>query len=362
MRIGLLAPPWAAVPPSTYGGTESMVAALAGALAAMGHDVVLFATADSRCPVTRRWVYDQAQAPMGRTPAEARQAVRGYQALRDCDIIHDHTLLGPLLTVEGPPAVTTIHSPFTPELRDLYRAAARRVPVIAISRSQRAEAPEIPVAAVIHHGIDPGAFPVGAGGGGYLMFLGRMAPEKGAHRAIDVARRVGRPLVIAAKMREPEERRYFDEWVQPQLGSGIEYAGEVGPEEKVALLGGADAFLNPIAWPEPFGLVMLEALACGTPVITFASGAAPEIIDSGRTGFLCRDEEDMAAAVERIGTLSRADCRSAVEGYFSAQRMARDYLALYRAVLAQPADGQTPPSSLERGLIEPGLIGSARRP
>jgi glycosyltransferase involved in cell wall biosynthesis len=333
MRIGLIAPPWVPVPPTGYGGTEGVVDCLARGLQAAGEDVVLFATGDSTCQVPRQWAYDHPQAPMGLDVAEARHLVRAYQALADRDVIHDHTLLGPFFAGGNPSVVTTNHGPFTSELREIYGAVAHRVPIIAISRSQRAEAPELPIAAVIHHGIDPEAFPVGTGGGGYLLFLGRMTPEKGVHRAIEVARRVGLPLVIAAKMREPDEHRYFAECVEPHLRPGIDYVGEVHQDDKLALLGGARALLNPITWAEPFGLVMVEALACGTPVLTFPNGAAPEIVEHGRTGFHCRDVQSMAAAVQQIDLLDRADCRAAVEGHFSSRRMVDEHLVLYRALL-----------------------------
>lgn len=333
MRIGLIAPPWVTVPPTGYGGTERVVDRLARGLQGADHDVVLFTIGDSTCPVPRRWVYEQAQEPMGVDMAEARHLVRAYRALADCDVIHDHTLLGPFFSAGKTPVVTTNHGPFTSDLREIYGAIATRVPIIAISRSQRAEAPELPITAVIHHGIDPEAFPVGTGDGGYLLFLGRMAPEKGAHRAIEVARRAGLPLVIAAKMREPAERRYFSESVEPHLGPGIKYVGEIHQDDKLALLGGARALLNPISWAEPFGLVMVEALACGTPVLTFPNGAAPEIVEHGRTGWWCQDVDSMAAAVEQIDLLDRTDCRAAVEGHFSSRRMVDEHLVLYRSLL-----------------------------
>jgi glycosyltransferase involved in cell wall biosynthesis len=345
MRIGLIAPPWVPVPPIGYGGTEGVVDRLARGLQSAGEDVVLFTTGDSTCPVPRRWVYEQPQEPMGIDVAEARHLARAYQALADCDVIHDHTLLGPFIAPGDLPVVTTHHGPFTPEFREIYGAVASRASIIAISRSQRAEAPELPIAAVIHHGIDPEAFPVGTGGGGYLLFLGRMAPEKGAHRAIEVARRAGLPLVIAAKMRDPEELGYFSECVKPHLGPAIEYVGEVHQDDKLALLGGARALLNPITWAEPFGLVMVEALACGTPVLTFPNGAAPEIIEHGRTGWWCQDVDGMAAAARQIDLLDRADCRAAVEGHFSSRRMVDEHLVVYRSIL------QEGPSALSRRMV-----------
>jgi len=203
--------------------------------------------------------------------------------------------------------------------------------VVAISHSQRRAAPEVPVAAVIHHGVDPASFPVSPGTGGYVMFLGRMNPDKGAHRAIAVARAAGKQIVLAAKMWEPAKRRYFTECVEPLLGPDAVYVGDVGGVRKLGLLANAEALLNPIRWPEPFGLVMIEALVCGTPVLTFAEGAAPEIVEHGRSGFLCDDEDDMAAAVATCARLvDRAESRARVEACFSTERMVADHLTRVR--------------------------------
>jgi glycosyltransferase involved in cell wall biosynthesis len=235
--------------------------------------------------------------------------------------------------------VTTAHGEFTPELRQHYAAIATAgLSVVAISHSQRRTVPEVPVAAVIHHGIDPATFPVGQGAGGYVMFLGRMHPAKGAHRAIAVAKATHKPIILAAKMREPAERRYFTECVQPLLGDDAVFVGEVGGRHKLDLLANAEALLNPIRWPEPFGLVMIEALACGTPVLSFAEGAAPEIVEHGRSGFLCEDEDDMAAAVDLVPSLDRANCRARVEAAFTTDRMVRDHLTLYRRIIDCPLD------------------------
>lgn len=338
MRVGIIAPPWVPVPPVRYGGTELMLDGLARGLAAAGHEVVLFATGDSTCPVERRWVHEcAADVAMGASVPEIRHVVHAYAALADCDVIHDHTLVGALYAGRFPDlaVVTTNHGPFNAELCDVYAAAADRVPVIAISASQAATAPDsVWLAGVIHHGLDVDQFPVGHGDGGYLLFLGRMAPEKGARTAAAVARASGRRLLIAAKMREPLEQRYFDEQVRPLLGDGVEMLGEVGWDQKLELLGGAQALINPIRWPEPFGLVMIEALACGTPVLTFPEGAAPEIVDHGVTGFLCDDDADMLARVDELGDLDRAVCRAAAKERFSNERMAADHVELYRRLVS----------------------------
>lgn len=172
-----------------------------------------------------------------------------------------------------------------------------------------------------------------------MLFLGRMSPIKGAHRSIRVARAAGRPILLAAKMWEPAERHYFEAMVEPLLGADATYLGEVNGAEKVDLLGGAEALLNPIRWPEPFGLVMIEALACGTPVLSFAEGAAPEIVEHGRTGFLCLDEDDMAARLRRIDELDRAACRASAEARFTTERMVAEHVDLYRRVIARHNSG-----------------------
>jgi len=338
MRIAQIAPPWTPVPPPLYGGIELVVDLLSRGLQASGHEVLLFTTGDSTSPVPKRWVLPVAEGNrIGAAVPELRHVVHAYEAVQGMDIVHDHTVFGPLYAERFPqlPVVTTNHGPFNAELTDLYRIVADRVPIICVSHDQRATAPTIPVARVIHHGIEAGAFPVGSGEGGYCLFLGRMAPDKGARRAIEACRKAGVPLMLAAKMREASERAYFESEVEPLLDDDVRYLGEVPHPEKLALLGAAMALVNPVRWHEPFGLVVTESLACGTPVVSFRDGAAPEIIDDGRTGFLCADESEMADAIGRIGEIDRAACRAAVEGYFSVERMVNDHIDLYEQILSQ---------------------------
>jgi glycosyltransferase involved in cell wall biosynthesis len=339
MRIGVIAPPWAPIPPVLYGGIELIVDQLATGYQAAGHEVLLFTTGDSTCAVPRRHHLDQSEGSrMNHSGPEIRHVLAAYDAMVEwgADIVHDHTLAGPVLAANGQPpfaVVTTMHNQFGPELSDIYRRVVGRVPIIAISHAQRRPVPDLPIARVIHHGLEPSAFPIGSGDGDYCLFLGRMSPDKGPHRAMEAAFKAGMRLIMAAKMRDPWEFDYFDDYVRPYLNEDIQYLGEVAHERKLELLAGARALLFPIRWNEPFGMVMIEALACGTPVLAFPEGAVPEVIEDGRTGFLCRDVADMAEAIGRIDRLDRADCRNAVEGYFSTGRMVREHLELFETLV-----------------------------
>jgi len=339
VRIAIIAPPWVPVPPPAYGGTEAVLDNLCRGLQAAGHDVLLYATGDSTCDVLVGWTLDRAAGTvMTGAATELHHVVDAYREIErwGADIVHDHTLVGPVYAPRfDVPVVTTNHGPFDGELAALYRAIADTVPVIAISHHHARTAHDIPVAAVIHHGIDVDSFPLGDGDGGYALFLGRMSPDKGVHVAARVARDAGMPLRIAAKMREPAERVYFEEHVAPLLGHGVEYVGEVGGDDKLDLLANACCLLNPLAWPEPFGMVMIEALACGTPVVATPAGSVPEIITDGVTGFIAADEGALAAALERASELDRRRCRKEAAERFSTERMVRDHVDLY-ARLARP--------------------------
>jgi glycosyltransferase involved in cell wall biosynthesis len=339
MRIALIAPPWVPVPPPAYGGTEAVLDTLARGLRHAGHDVVLAASGDSTCPVQRTWLYERAQTSvLGNTYVELRHALHAHDTFADdgVDVVHDHTVAGPLLSERFAhhAVVTTNHGPFTADVIGLYRWTVGRVPIVAISHHQAAGAGSLPIAAVIHHGVDTSAFPIGAGRGDYALFLGRMSPDKGVADAIRIARAAGMPLRIAAKMHEPAEHQYFRAEIEPLLGGDVVYLGEVGGADKVALIGDAVALLNPLRWEEPFGMCMIEALACGTPVVATPRGAVPEIVDDGVTGFVRAGESALVAALERVQGVDRRACRAAVEQRFSMQRMARDHIAFYERVVA----------------------------
>lgn len=354
MRIGILAPPWVAVPPSRYGGSEQVIDDLARGLVALGHEVLLFTLGESTCPVPRASLYERGRLPIGTTVPELAHAIAGYQALADLDIVHDHTLVGPLIAArhEGlPPVVVTNHGAFTAETAPIFTEIARSAAVVAISRSQRATAPEVPVTAVVPHGIDLQRYALGLEPDDFLLFVGRMSPDKGLDTAIRVARRAGRRLLVICKMWEAEEQAYFRDVIQPLLGDDVEILPEQPPEERVRVVQQASALVNPIRWAEPFGLVMAESLACGTPVLVSPRGAAPEIVEHGRTGFLCPDEDAMVAAVDRLGELDRRDCRTSAEERFDMHRMAADYVRVYEQVLDDP-----PPRPRLRTVARPGPV------
>lgn len=328
------------MPPPAYGGTENVLDTLARGLDAAGHEVLLCTTGDSTSPVQRSSVFERAiGVGSGSSVDEIRHVIDAYEALDGADVVHDHTLVGPLYSAAFPglPVVTTNHGPFNAALIDLYRVIAGRVPVIAISHHQASTAPLVPIAAVIHHGVDPVDFPVGAGGGGYAVFLGRMHPSKAPHVAAEIARTAGFPLRIAAKMREPEEHAYFETMVRPLLGADVSYVGEVDRQGKIELLGKAECLLNPIAWAEPFGMVMIEALACGTPVLTTDYGAAPEIVEDGVVGFVRSDKRGLLEALGRVHEIDRTACRDRVERVFSSERMVRAHLDVYERAVTRSA-------------------------
>jgi glycosyltransferase involved in cell wall biosynthesis len=307
---------------------------LARGLRAAGNDVLLYATGDSTCEVPTRWVRERAAGTVNTGSAtELHHVVNAYEVVLDWlpDVVHDHTLVGPVYAERfGIPIVTTNHGPFDGELGDYYRAIAARVPIIAISRHHASSAVGTPIAAVIHHGIDVDMFPVGLGDGGYAAFLGRMSPDKGVHTAAEIARAAALPLRIAAKMREPAECAYFERAVAPLLGDGIEYVGEVAGADKVELLAGATCLLNPLAWHEPFGMVMIEALACGTPVVATPCGSVPELVTDGVTGFIRSDPMGLADAARRAGDIDRNRCRQEAAARFSTAQMVAHHVDLYR--------------------------------
>jgi glycosyltransferase involved in cell wall biosynthesis len=355
VRIAQVAPPFETVPPTGYGGTERVVATLTEELVRRGHDLTLFASGDSITSARLVPTVDQAlwrhpdyhdfgpfwAITLGQLLAQAHHF----------DLVHNHLdyIAFPLARCLPCPVVTTLHGRLDlPELQPLYDEF-REVPLVSISDAQRQPLPQAHWVGTVYHGIELEHLTYQPGPGTYLAFLGRITEDKGLDTAIRVARQAGLPLKIAA--REPlgiegdantdADRVYYQQVIQPLLdGPGVEFIGEVDGPEKDRFLGQAAALLFPIRWPEPFGLVMAEALACGTPVLALGCGSVPEVVEDGRTGFVCQSEAELVAAVDRLGELDRSACREAAERRFSVSRMADEYERIYQWLVEPPTPHQ----------------------
>jgi glycosyltransferase involved in cell wall biosynthesis len=343
LRIAQVAPLYESVPPQCYGGTERVVSYLTEELVGQGHEVTLFASGDS---VTRARLVASCPRSLRLGEGCRDQLVyhiimldQVFQRAEEFDVIHFHCdyLHFPLSGRHPVPHLSTLHGRLDiPDLQPLYRQFARQ-PLVSISNSQRRPLAWANWQGTVYHGLPLDLHTFRGRPGQYLAFLGRISPEKRVDRAIEIARRVGMPLRVAAKV-DPADRKYYEDEIRPLLeaaGPSVEFLGEVGGKDKDEFLGNAYALLFPIDWPEPFGLVMIEAMACGTPVIAYRNGSVPEVMEDGVTGFVVDDLEQAVRAVGRVGELSRRRCREVFEQRFSAPRMARDYLTLYRRVVAQ---------------------------
>jgi glycosyltransferase involved in cell wall biosynthesis len=369
MRIAQVAPLYESVPPSLYGGTERVVSWLTEELVLLGHEVTLFASGDSQ---TGAKLVPACPRALWRDP-DCRETLPHHVRLMELvfadvsrfDLIHFHCdyLHFPLLRRCPCPSVTTLHGQLHgPDLKPMFDEYPE-VPLVSISNDQRRPILGASWQATVYHGLPPDLHTFRERPGDYLAFLGRISPEKRLDRAIEIARLTGRTLKVAAKI-YPDERDYFKQTIEPMLHearSFVQFVGEVGGREKDEFLGNAYALLFPIDWPEPFGLVMIEALACGTPVIGWRKGSVPEIIADGQTGYVVDNIQQAVAAVQRVARLDRAACRKAFEECFDAARMARDYLAVYRRLAHGGAERvrATPVASQPQALATP--HGSARR-
>ena len=335
LRIAQVSPLYESVPPRRYGGTERVVSYLTEELVALGHDVTLFASGDSRTSARLVAASPRALRLDGRCHdplAHHVMMIEQVFAQRErFDLIHFHCdyLHFPLSRRSRTPTLTTLHGRLDlPDLEALYREYGD-MPIVSVSNAQREPIPRANWRATIHHGIPEHIGRLHPRTGRYLAFVGRVSPEKRVDRAIEIARWAGLELRIAAKV-DAHDREYFEQVIRPMLrGPGIQFVGEIAEEDKDAFLGNALALLFPIDWPEPFGLVMIEAMARGTPVIAFARGSVPEIVENGVTGFVVGDIPEAVQAVERAAGLDRARIRCEFERRFTADRMARDYVALY---------------------------------
>lgn len=370
MRIGLLAPPVESVPPETYGGTERVVASLADALVDRGHDITVFGSGDSH---TRARLVETVERAVWHDPRYTDPLPfwtlaisRAYAHADEIEIMHNHTdhMAFAAARLAAVPTVTTLHSRLDlPELPELYREFADH-PVVAVSQAQRRQLPNARWVGTVHHGYPPDIYRASFEPGRYLAFCGRFSREKGITSAIEVARRTGVPLKIAARQPRPdraedylrEEWLYWDAVVRDLIRSEplVEYVGELSEPEKQELYGGAMALLFPIDWPEPFGLVMIEALACGTPVLARPRGSVPEVVRDGVTGYHCETVEEFVAAIGRIGDIDRAACRAEFEERFTADVMAAHYETIFERVVGRlpevpllPLDAATPDAETE---------------
>jgi glycosyltransferase involved in cell wall biosynthesis len=343
MKIAQVTPLYEAVPPRLYGGTERVVAHLTDALVELGHDVTLFASADARTRARLIPVRDQAirldPAPLkSDLAAHMAQLAEVLDRADRFDVIHFHTDMIHFPFFEGwaDKTVTTLHGRL--DLKDLAPIYERwtEYGLVSISDDQRRPLPHANWRATVHHGMPGDLYRFSPRSEGYLAFLGRISPEKRPDRAIEIATRLNKPLKIAAKI-DAADRAYWETKIEPLVRGNplVEFVGEIGDDQKSAFLGGAEALLFPIDWPEPFGLVMIEAMACGTPVVTFACGSTPEIIEDGATGFLVWTMEEAVAAAAQAHRLDREAIRARFDLRFSATAMARRYLDVYADLLAQ---------------------------
>jgi glycosyltransferase involved in cell wall biosynthesis len=339
LRIAQVAPLYETVPPTLYGGTERIVSFLTEELVRQGHDVTLFASGDSATaarlvsPCPRSLRLDP--GAVDTLAPHYRLLEQVFDRLAEFDVVHFHIdyLHFPLSTRHRFPHVTTLHGRLDiPELTALYQVYPNE-PVVSISDNQRWPLAHANWQGTVYHGLPPAMLACHAAPGGYLAFLGRISPEKRVDRAIEIARLAGLPLKIAAKV-DRADRDYFDRDIKALLDQPhVEYVGEIGEAEKQAFLGNARALLFPIDWEEPFGLVMIEAMACGTPVVAFRRGSVPEILEHGVNGFIVDSVEEAVGAVQRVASLSRTGCRARFDQRFTASRMTHDYLAVYRRLL-----------------------------
>jgi len=340
MRIGLVAPPFIAVPPKKYGGTELFIAELASGLLQEGIDVTVYTNGESAVDAPIKWLYEREEWPLGeQVEASLKGLNHSAWAMKDaaaeCDIIHLNNAPGlSVARFVDQPIVYTIHHAHEPGLADFYRSFPG-VFYVTISRFQQRKL-RLAQMHAIHHGIDVSRYQLQTGKRRYLSFLGRIAPPKGTHLAIETAKKAGIPLKIAGEI-QPCYRDYWENIVKPLVdGRFIEYVGEVGPQEKNELLGESVAMLFPIQWDEPFGLVMIEAMACGTPVLALSGGSVSEIVADGTSGHVCGTVAELAECARGL-RFDPAAVRQYVEKFFSARRMTRDYVDLYTGLAGDKA-------------------------
>jgi glycosyltransferase involved in cell wall biosynthesis len=347
LRIAMLAPPWISVPPPGYGGVESVVSVLTEALVRRGAEVTLFCAPGSRSSARVVTLLDAPHPEeIERSLYEGDHVARAFEKIdnavgdRRFDVLHDHCGFTALAMADrlATPAVHTLHGQFTPSTAAFYARHARKATLVAISRTQLATSPQgLGEIDVIPNPIDVRSWPMREHKDDYLLWIGRMTADKGPHRAIAAARKAGVPLVLAGVI-QPGQQAFFDREVAPHIdGQRVRFLGEVGGSLKQSIFAGARALLMPIRWAEPFGMVMVEALVCGTPVIAFREGAASELVVQGKTGFLVEDEQELAAAVNELPRITARDCRMWVSEHCDVDVVAAAYESTYRSIAVRHA-------------------------
>lgn len=344
LKIAMVAPPFYELPPQGYGGIELVLAKLVDALVERGHEVTLVGAGRNGTKARFRRTYATPQYPhLGEPLPEVVHAAATAEILEtlDVDVVHDHTLAGPLLARgRSVPTVVTVHGPVDGEPARYYEHLGTSVHLVAISDAQRRFAERLHWAATVHNAVDPGDFRFAEDKEDWVLFLGRCTPDKGMHLAIDAARAAGRPIKLAAKCSEPAEKEYFAREIAPRLGPGVEWLGEVGGQRKRELLALARCLLFPIQWEEPFGMVMIEAMASGTPVVTMRRGSVPEVVADGVSGLVCDRLEELVPALEAVEAIRPAACRQVVLDRFTPEVMAEGYERVYRRVVARRRPAQ----------------------
>ncbi|RJQ52614.1 MAG: glycosyltransferase family 4 protein [Actinobacteria bacterium] len=372
MRIAQLAPPWIQVPPSNYGGIEWVVALLCDELVRRGHDVTLFATGDSRTKAHLRYVFDLGQTEkMGECLPDAMHVSAAFQSAGEFDLIHDHSgFLGVAFSsfIETP-VLHTLHGAFTSDVTKFYTAFAESCYYNAISEYQRGCCPSLRYVDTVYNAIDVEDYPFSNEKEGFALMISRISPDKGTHLAIKVAQEAGIRLVLAGKIDSGVDQRYFESMVEPGIdGDRVRFVGEVTESEKRQLMSSASCFLFPIQWPEPFGLVMAEAMAAGTPVVAIRNGSVPEVVRDGKTGFVVDTPEEMVPKIAELGEIDPRECRSHVERNFSPSKMAEAYERNYWRILeeaVEPSPAFAVGTSVRGGTddisTEPRFAGAAER-
>ena len=337
LRVVVVAPPYFSVPPDGYGGIEAVLALLVDGLVDRGHEVTLVGIGAPRTGGDFVATFDEPQADrLGQMQPELAHAARVAVVLADLehDVVHDHSAAAPLgAGHRTAPTVVTSHGPVVGEWGEYVAHLSLTTAMVAISQAQRERAPQVHWAGMVHNAVDVASIPFRADKEDHVVWLGRFSPDKGAHVAIEVARAAGREIRLAGKCDEPDEKRYFDEAVAPLLGPDAEYVGALDAKEKYDLLGSAAALVFPLQWEEPFGMVLLEAMACGTPVLSLSRGAVPEVVADGVTGYVRENEAELVPLLDQLGTFDPLACRAHVEESFGPDRMVDGYEEIYARVI-----------------------------